>query len=384
MEPGSERPLFEIPEGVAYFNTASLAPQLRSVRAAGEEALDRRAAPWDIAASDWFSESERLRELFAHLIHADADGVALVPASSYGLAVAAANLEAAAGDRILVLDEEYPSGIYTWRAFAARTGAEMHTVERAEDQTWSEAILAALDERDRIVSLPNVHWTNGALVDLPSVCERVHELGAALVLDLSQSAGAMPVDVQELRPDYLVSVGYKWLLGPFSIAYLYVAERHRDGEPIEHNWIVREGAEDFAGLVDYTDRLQPGARRFDVGERTNFVLNPMAIAGIEQVLEWSVEEIGRSLAEVTGTIERAARERGLRTLAADERGPHMVGVGIPDHAPPDLVRGLVERDVHVGPRSDWLRVSPHLHTNAADIEQLFAALDAAADGGEAA
>jgi selenocysteine lyase/cysteine desulfurase len=384
LEPGSQRHQFEIPDGVVFLNTASLAPQLRSVRAAGEAALDRRAAPWEIAAADWFSEAERLRGLFARVIGADADGVALVPASSYGLAVAAANLEAGPGDRVLVLDEEYPSGIYTWRAFAARTGAELNTVRRAEGQSWSEAVLAALDERDRIVSVPNVHWTNGALVDLEPIAERAHELGASLVLDLSQSAGAMPVDLEKLRPDFLVSVGYKWLLGPFSVAYLYVAERHRDGEPIEHNWILREGAEDFARLVDYTDRLQAGARRFDVGERTNFVLNPMAIAALEQILAWSVEAIADSLAEVTASIERGARERGLRTLAAGERGPHMVGIGFADGAPTDLAGSLVARGVHVGPRSDWLRVSPHLHTDESDVEQLFAALDAATGTGPTA
>src|SRR5918994_7376354 len=104
---------------------------------------------------------------------------------------------------------------------------------------------SARSTRARIVSVPNLHWTNGALVDLEAVCERAHELGASLVLDVSQSAGAMPLDVGTLRPDFLVSVGYKWLLGPFSLAYLYVDERHRDGEPIEHNWIVRAGAEDF-------------------------------------------------------------------------------------------------------------------------------------------
>src|SRR3954469_2737949 len=168
------RELFEIDEAVAYFNTASLAPQLRSVRAAGEEALERRGAPWRVRSVDWFTESERLRGLFAQLIGADSDGVALIPASSYGMAVAAANLEAGLGNRVVVLDQEYPSGIYTWQAFTRRTGAELHTVAREQGQTWSDAILDALDERTAIVSVPNVHWTDGALVDLGPVAERTH------------------------------------------------------------------------------------------------------------------------------------------------------------------------------------------------------------------
>jgi selenocysteine lyase/cysteine desulfurase len=377
LDPSTERARFEAVEGIAYFNTASLAPQLHSVRAAGEAALQRRGEPWRIASSDWFTEVERLRGLFAQVIGADADGVALIPASSYGLAIAAANLDAGPGRRVVVLDEEYPSGIYTWRAFVRRTGADLHTVRRETGQSWSDAILAALDERTAILSVPNVHWTNGALVDLPPVCDRAHELGAAVVLDLSQSVGAMPVELERLQPDFLVSVGYKWLLGPLSVAYLYVDERHREGEPIEHNWIVREGADDFAGLVEYTDVLQPGARRFDVGARTNFLLTPMAIAALEQVLEWEVDRIGAALAQTTAMIEEGATERGLGAVAAAERGPHIVGIEVPEQRRAAILDQLTAREVHVGPRSTWLRVSPHLHTTEADVEQLFAALDAA-------
>jgi len=377
LDPHEERKLFEVEDGVAYFNTASLAPQLRSVRAAGEAALERRAAPWRISSADWFTEVERLRGLFAQLVGSEPDGVALIPASSYGLAIAAANLEAGPGQRVLVLDEEYPSGIYTWRAFVRRTGAELHTVRRENGESWSDAILAALDERTAIVSVPNVHWTNGALIDLGPVCGRAHELGAAVVLDVSQSAGAMPIDVAELRPDFLISVGYKWLLGPLSLAYLYVDERHREGEPIEHNWIARKGAEDFAGLVEYTDELQPGARRFDVGARTNFLLTPMSIAALEQVLDWTVPRIEAALSEITASIEEGARARGLVAPAAGQRGPHIIGIEVPDSRREAVLNELKAREVHVGPRSSWLRVSPHLHTTEADIDQLFAALDAA-------
>jgi selenocysteine lyase/cysteine desulfurase len=377
LDPREERRRFEVSDGVAYFNTASLAPQLRSVRAAGEAALERRAAPWRISSMDWFTEVERLRGLFARLIGTEADGVALIPASSYGMAVAAANLEAGPGQRVLVLDQEYPSGIYTWRAFVRRTGAELYTVRREKGQNWADAIIAALDDRAAIVSVPNVHWTNGALVDLGGVAERVHELGAALVLDLSQSAGAMPIDVAELRPDFLIAVGYKWLLGPLSLSYLYVDEKHRDGEPIEHNWIAREGAEDFARLVDYTEELQPGARRFDVGARTNFILTPMAIAALEQILEWTVPRIEEALAEITAAVEEGARGRGLEAPPAGQRGPHMIGIELPEARREEVVAELMAREVHVAPRSSFLRVAPHLHTIPEDVEQLFAALDAA-------
>ncbi len=140
--------------------------------AAGEAALARRGQPWTISPADWFSDVERLRTLFGELVGADAEGIALVPATSYGFAVAARNLALQAGERVVVLAEEYPSGIYTWRAATRAVGAEIVTVRRVAGQAWTEAILEVLDERISVVSMPNVHWTDGALIDLVAVSVR--------------------------------------------------------------------------------------------------------------------------------------------------------------------------------------------------------------------
>jgi selenocysteine lyase/cysteine desulfurase len=373
----NQRHLFEIPDDLVYFNCASQAPQLRSVRAAGEQALARRAAPWAIQADDWFAEVEELRALFARLIGTDRDGVALVPATSYGLAVAAQNVGASEGDRVLLIADDYPSNVCTWRAWARRTAADILTVERGEDQSWTDAILESLDERVRVVAVPNVHWTDGALIELPRVGARAREVGALFVIDATQSLGAMPLDLTAIRPDYLVATGYKWLLGPFSVAYMFVGEAHRFGQPIEENWINRAGAEDFAGLTAYSDEYRPGARRFDVGQRTNFTLTPMAIAALGQLLDWGVEDIAASLSVTTRRIEREARQRGLDALSADQRGPHMLGISVPADRRAALGDQLAGANVFVGMRGSVLRVSPHLHATEGDVDRLFAALDRA-------
>ncbi len=371
---GPQREAFAVPDEIAYFNTATLSPQLHRVRAAGEAALERRSRPWTIGPGDWFTEVEHLRTLFARLIGADADGIALVPATSYGFAVAARNLPLAPDDRVLVLAEEYPSGIYTWQAATRASGAELLTVHRDAGQPWTDAVLGALDERVRIVSLPNVHWTDGALVDLSAVSPRAHEVGAHLVIDGSQSIGAMPFDVATVRPDFVTSVGYKWLLGPLGVSYLYVAEEHRQGEPVEQNWIAREGSEDFARLVDYRDQYQPGARRFDVGQRTNFELLPMAIAALEQLDEWGVDRVAATLAAVTRSIAGAATSMGLDPLAPEQRGPHLLGVRLPDAVRADVVAGLAAANCFAAVRGEVLRLAPHLHVTDADVDHLVDAL----------
>lgn len=212
----------------------------------GRSGTRRRSRPWTIGEVDWFTDVERLRSLFGQLVGADAEGVALVPATSYGFAVAAASLALNAQDHVLVLADEFPSGVYTWRRVAERTGASVRTVSREAGQSWTEAVLAAIDERVGIVSVPNVHWSDGGLVELDRVAARTRAVGARLVVDASQSLGVMPLDVATLRPDFVVSVGYKWLLGPFGRGYLWAAAEHRAGRPLEENWIVRADSQDFA------------------------------------------------------------------------------------------------------------------------------------------
>ena len=373
---GARREEFDVPPEVAYFNTANLSPLTHRTREAAERALARRARPWTIAADDWFTDVERLRELFARLVGADADGVALVPATSYGFAVAARNLDLAPGERIVVLAEEYPSGIYTWRELAARTEAEIVTVERQGGESWTEAILAALEQPAAVVSVPNVHWTDGALIEIEAVAERTHELGARLVIDASQSAGALELDLSRLRPDFLISVGYKWLLGPFALAYLWVGPEHREGKPIEQNWILRENARDFAALVDYRDSYEPGARRFDMGQRTSFQLVPMAVASLEQLLEWEVPRIAATLAETNAALAAGAAELGLEPVAGERRGPHLLGVGLPAELRPRVVPALEQAGCFAALRGNSLRLSPHLHNTPEEVERLLGALAA--------
>jgi selenocysteine lyase/cysteine desulfurase len=374
-----QRELFDIPDDVAYFNCASLAPQPRASAEAAALALTRRARPWTIASDDWFTGAEERRSLFARLAGLDPEGVALIPATSYGLAVAAANLTARPGQRVLVLAEDYPSNRYTWQRFAGRTGASLVAVERQEGETWGEAVLEALDERTAVVAVLATHWTDGGSVDLAAIAGRAREAGAALVVDASQALGAVPLDLAAIRPDYLVTVGYKWLLGPFALGYLYVAERHRDGVPLEENWISRLGSEDFGALTDYQDRYQPGARRFDVGQRTHFETTPMAVAALRQLLDWEVPRIAATLGQVTGRIQRAVEAIGL-SLTTSDRVPHMLGIALPAPARAAVAGALAEAGVLAGVRGSSLRVSPHLWTTDQDVERLVDALTKATDG----
>ena len=371
----SQRELFALPSDVAFLNCANMAPQLRAITEIGIQAVKRREAPWTLDSYEWFGQAEELRSAVASLMDADAEGIALVPAVSYGVAIAAANVPLAAGQNVVVLDRPFPSNVYAWRELAARSGAELRTARKDAADSWTEAVLDAIDDDTAIVAVPNCHWTDGALVELGRVGERARAVGAALVVDASQSLGAYPISVRELQPDFLVSVGYKWQLGPYGLAYLYVAPKWRErSRPLEASWLTRAGAEDFSSLVDYVDEYQPGARRFDMGEYPQFILLPMALAAIRQLLEWEPRNIQATLAGLTALIAREASSLGCAVLAPDRRVGHMLGIRFPTGIPAELPGRLADARVYVSVRGDAIRVSPNVYNGEDDALRLIEVL----------
>jgi len=374
MNPGQERGLFEIPDNVCYLNCSYMSPQLRSVRAVGQRAVERKSRPWQITPRDFFEDSETSRALFAELVGGEADGVALIPSVSYGIAIAAANVPVERGQGIVVLAEQFPSNVYPWRELAKKKNSRLVTVPRPDDYDWTNAVLERVDEGTAVVAVPNCHWTDGSLLDLARVGEAVRAVGAALVVDGIQSLGARPFDVSEVRSDFLVTSSYKWLLGPYGAGFMHVGERFREGEPIEHNWINRRGSENFAALVDYEDAYGPGARRYDVGERSNFALLPMANEALRQILAWEVPNVAEFLGGLTALVEKEARERGMEAVPSERRASHMIGIKLPPEAPEDLAARLASENVFVSIRGRSLRVSPHLYNTERDVERLFDSL----------
>ncbi len=370
----SQRHLFELPDDVAYLNCAYMAPLMHAVVEAGRQGVGRKARPWELTAPDFFSAPDRARALFARIVNAHAEDIAIIPAASYGMAIAARNLPLAAGRTIVLLADQFPSNLYPWRAAAARSGAEIVTVDAA-DGDLTAAVLAAIDERTAIAALPHCRWTDGALLDLERIGDAVRATGGALALDLTQSAGALPIDIAKVKPAFAASACYKWLMGPYTLGFLYVHPDYQDGEPIEYGWSPRAGAEDFARLVDYRDEYAPGARRYDMGEMSSFHLMPMAIAAMEQVLAWGVENIAGTLSARTAAIAGRAHAIGLGSQPAERRAGHFLGLRFAGGIPPGLPETLAREKVHVSVRGRSVRVTLHLYNTDTDVDRLFAALE---------
>ncbi len=372
---GSQRHLFDIPSGVAYFNTAYNSPLLNASRAKLVAAAGAKSRPWERGAPDFFADAERVRELAAGLFGGDSGGYAIIPAASYGVSSAARAIEPTltAGDRIVVVEDEFPSNVLPWRRVAQETGAVVVTVPTPHDGDWTAATLVALEQGARVAALSNCHWTNGARLDLVRIADACRAVGAALVLDNTQSWGAMPLDLASVQPDFVVASGYKWLLCPYGFSLMYVGPAWRDARPLEESWLARTNAEDFTSLVGYSDTYMPGARRFDAGEKCTALL-PGAIAALEQLQAWGVPQVAESLGAVNQRVQMRLEALGFELPPVAQRSPHLFGARLPKGHSGDLIGTLRANNVFVSQRGSSLRFAPHLHVTEDDIDQLFGAL----------
>ncbi|MFT4603817.1 MAG: selenocysteine lyase/cysteine desulfurase [Rhodothermales bacterium] len=373
---------FSLPPDHHYLNCAYMAPMPRRVERVGNQAIAAKRAPAAIAPADFFRHGELLRLAFAELIGAqNAARVAIIPSASYGLATAAKNLPIQRGETIITLREQFPSNVYTWTRLARESGASVLHVEPeagpARGARWNQRVLESIDAKTAVVALPHVHWADGTLFDLASIGRRCRDVGAALVIDGTQSVGALPLDVTEIKPDALVCAGYKWLLGPYSIGLAWYGPRFDNGTPLEENWISRKDSDDFAGLVRYQEEYGPGASRYDVGERSNFILTPMLLEAIGLLNQWGTAAIQSYCRDLALPIVEAARELGFGVEDEAARGSHLFGLRLPAGMEPGpLKETLSQRNVSVSIRGDAIRVAPNVYNSHEDAQALVEGLRA--------
>jgi selenocysteine lyase/cysteine desulfurase len=364
---------FELPPELVYLNSAGQAPRLRAALAAGCECLQRSAQPWAVSLTDWLARPERVRVLAAELLRCQAATLALVPSVAYGMAVAARQLQPLAGQIVLALAGEHPSGLHVWQA----QPAHLRLVSRAPPEDWTDALLNAMDDQLAVVVAPACHWHDGSLLDLQRVAAAARARGAALVVDATQALGVMALDLDTLDADFVVAAGHKWLLGAPGLAYLHVAERHHGGQALEHSAWARAGGLAAAIVEDCPPALISSAARFDGSGIYNHPALAMAEIGLAQLQAWGIARVRHQLrswqAELLVALSASALERWTVTAEA----PHLTLIAPPaaDAAQSAaLAQALLDQGIVVAARGAGIRVSPYLHNSSADALRLAQAL----------
>ena len=377
----NQRHLFNLPDDQIYLNGAYMSPQLKSVEEIGIINIKRKSNPGAIKPKDFFTGQILLKQAYSTLINAEnPDHIAIIPSVSYGISTAAQNIPLKSGDEIIVVDEQFPSNIYPWQSRAIDIGVKINTIRPSESfqdrgALWNAAILSAITSKTKIVAMPQVHWADGTLFDLVAIGQKVRSVGGYLVIDGTPSVGALPFDIQSIKPDVLICGGYKWLLGPYSLGVAYFSKRMHDGIPLEHNWMNRFESEDFANLTQYQDKYQPGAQRFSVGESSNFVYVPMLKTAIDQLNDWGPINIQRYCADITREGINALTSAGYLIEDGQYRANHLIGIYLPEEKDMATIKAkLAQNNIVISVRGRAVRVSPNVYNTKEEFDVLVKVL----------
>jgi len=374
----SQRTLFDIPREVCYLNAASYGPLPLRTLEAGRAAVGRKGRPWTLAASFAGEQHDRARLAAARLVHADPNDIALIPSISYGVATAARLLTIEPGSRVIVLENDHSSPALEWRTRSEAQGFAVDTVRSPGDGDWTSAVLDTIERAGAppvsLASISSVHWSDGGLIDQDKVSAALRQRGAKFLIDATQSAGVLALDVKTLDPDFVIFPTYKWLLGPYGRAFLYVAKRHQNGIPLEQTSAGRRNVR-AENAVYFTDLdYVPDARRFDMGERDHFISLEMAAIGMEMMADWGAEAVAERLQMLTDRIADGLRDAGAALPDPRFRAPHILSLGFRGGMPAGLIEGLAADGVHVASRLGRMRVSPHVYNDEEDANRFVAAL----------
>jgi len=374
----SQRALFDIPRHICYLNAASYSPlPLRTLEAA-RAAVGRKGTPWTLEAGFANAQHERARTAAARLIRAEPSDIALIPSISYGVATAAKLLTPGRGTRLLVLENDHSSPVLEWHARAEAQGFAVETVRQPDDGDWTSAVLESIERTGAspvsLASISSVHWSDGGLIDVDKVGAALRRRGAAFLVDATHSTGVLTTDVKRLDPDFVIFPTYKWLLGPYGRAFLYVAKRHQGGIPLEQTASGRRNVR-AENAVYFTDvSYVPDARRFDMGERDHFISMEMASIGMEMMADWGAAAIVQRLTMLTERIAQAVGGIGVRVPEPHLRAPHILSLAFKGGMPAGLVEGLASEGVYVAPRLGRMRISPHVYNDEADADRFVEGL----------
>lgn len=356
-----------------WLNHAAISPWPLAVTRAMHDFVDDNARHGPLHYARWMEVEQRLRQRAAAFLGADIDDIALVKNTSEGLSLIAGGLSWAPGDRLVYCRGDFPSNMLPWQQLVPQQVEKTAVSLEADDP--EVALIAAIDERTRLVALSSVRYDSGLRLDLERISAACHRHGALLVIDAIQHLGALPMNVGSNIADFIVCGSHKWLLAPEGLALFWSAPEARARlRPVQSGWRMWPDMFNFAR----TDWSVPAhARRFEPG-----TLNMAGIHGLDAALGVLLEDDAQPraaalLARSEHLLEGLANMPDIKLITPPERRRHagIVSFSSPRLDSRKLHRALAEADIHAALRGPALRLSPHFYTPVDQLDRALEVID---------
>ena len=318
-----------------------------------------------------------LREAVTAFLDAPAGSVAIVGGASEALGQLAAILASRPG-AVVLIRTDFPSVTYPWLGAQQRTGTRIRWVEDRPSEDLTAALVEAIQSGTSVVCVGAVQYATGSIVDVHEIVRRAHQVGAKVIVDVTQLAGAAPMSMRDWAADAVVCSGYKWLSGHGGVAFLAVEKELAQETPHLIGW--KGTAEPFDLHADQL-LLAPDARRFELstmayGSAVSLSVSLALLTGLGMS---AIAKHADALANEL--VSRAARLgwTPFRPLDSGASTSHIVSLRHPRRPAGEVQQYLAEADVLVSARGGGLRVSLHHYNDSSDITALIEALASLSD-----
>ena len=362
------REMFPVTKTRAFLNHAATSPLPAPVKAAVQNYLES-----SLFHEEDHSAPNEGRNLFAKLVNAEPDEIALIPNTTTGLNIAANTLKYLKGCNVVTTDLEFPTVVYPWLRREMKPNVEVRYVKNVDGKMLLDDFERMVDYRTVAVVVSHVEYSNGFRNDLKALSEIAHEHGAVIIVDVCQSAGALCIDVRRDKADFLATSSYKWLLGPSGAGFLYVQkDLITKSEPF---FVGYEGVtpEIFKTIELWNNRelkFVETAHRFETGGLSSLSYVG-ASAAMKLILEVGIDEIEKRVIGLTGYLVERLKEEGfkLQTPNIVECRSGIVSFFVND--PRGKVEKLEQKGIIVSARMNGIRVSPHFYNTEEELDRLI-------------
>jgi cysteine desulfurase / selenocysteine lyase len=362
-------------DGAVYLNAAGQAAMPRVALEAVQRSLEWKKFPYTMTDAGELDLPRRVRASIASLIGANPEEIAVTTGASSGLIALAYSMTWNRGDEILTAYREFPLQYTTWRPMEQREGVTLKVITPKERWITADDFIAALTPKTRLVSASLVRFDDGSMLDAAKLGAACRAQGIVLALDVSQSCGAIPMNVSESGVDFITCSGYKWLLGPYGTGFFW-ASRGLLGRlrPGPYYWQGIDGLRNYDALIFENPKAASGARPWDASETASYFnlagwdasLNFLKLVRIETVAV-------HNQALITKLHDCLPAHNCVWTSPADpaHRGPYGCFAGHSAEQTHALYQRMKEEKIYASLREGNIRVSTHLYNTEDDIDKLI-------------
>ncbi len=364
--------------GKIWLNSASEGALPKIARKALQAAISWKINPTTLTHQHFIDVPAKLKDAIGRLLSVSSEDVILGNSATYGIHLLANGLPFKPDDEILLMRNDFPTDILPWLTLESR-GVKVHQWPSRGPVITPEEIVKAITAKTRLICLPHVHTFSGYVLDIAAIGKVCRQRGIIFVVNFSQSAGYIPLNLKKLPIDAMTCAGFKWLCGPYGTGFCWIKKEIRETMCYPQAfWVNVMSPEELAGNGELRFTAQNSAKSFDVFGTANFFNFVPLTASIEYLLKIGIDKVQTLIKERVGAFVEGLDKDSYVLISASEerRRSALIVFSHRDPAKNNMIfRKFLQKGIGIAKWKGNLRIAPHIFNTYSDIEKTLKILE---------